>query len=115
VVADLRAGRVDPDDLVYRKGLRKPPAEYTATTPPHVAAARKLPGRPPRVVSYIVTNAGPEPVRRRAGIAPAHPPDYEHYVDKQIRPVAEPVLDLLGLEFAKVIGDDRQMELPLSG
>ena len=115
VVADLRAGRVDPDDLVYRKGLRKPPAEYTATTPAHVAAARKLPGRPPRVVSYIVTTAGPEPVRRRAGIAPAHPPDYEHYVDKQIRPVAEPVLDLLGLEFAKVIGDDRQMELPLSG
>jgi len=111
VVADLRAGRVDPHDLVYRKGLRKPPAEYTATTPPHVAAARKLPGRPPRVVAYLVTTAGPEPVRPSAGVAPTHPPDVEHYVDKQIRPVAEPVLDLLGLEFARVIGDDRQMEL----
>lgn len=115
VVADLRAGRIGPADLVYRKGLRKPPDEYTATTPPHVAAARKLPGRPPRVVSYVVTTAGPEPLRRHAGASPAHPPDYEHYVDKQIRPVAEPVLDLLGLSFARVIGDDRQLELPLSG
>ena len=28
-----------------------------------------------------------------------------------LRPVAEPVLALLGLDFAKVIGDDRQLTL----
>jgi DNA polymerase II len=112
VVADLRAGRLD-DLLVYKKSLRKPPAAYTATTPPHVAAARKLPprpaGRPPRRVSYVITTAGPEPVVE--GTPPPAPIDYQHYVDKQVRPVAEPVLALLGLDFAQVIGDDRQMSL----
>lgn len=112
VAADLRAGLLDAQ-LVYRKALRKPPAAYTATTPPHVAAARKLPprpsGRPPRRVAYVLTAAGPEPVTGQAPL-PA-PIDYQHYVDKQLRPVAEPVLALLGLEFAKVIGDDKQLSL----
>jgi DNA polymerase elongation subunit (family B) len=40
--------------------------------------------------------------------------DREHYIDKQIKPVAEPVLATLGLDFEKVIGDSRQIDL-LSG
>jgi DNA polymerase-2 len=60
-------------------------------------------------VAYVLTAAGPEPVTGRNPL-PA-PIDYEHYVDKQLRPVAEPVLALLGLDFAKVIGDDRQLSL----
>jgi DNA polymerase elongation subunit (family B) len=40
-----------------------------------------------------------------------HEPDREHYVEKQVRPVAEPVLNALGLDFAQVIGDDRQLGL----
>ena len=40
-----------------------------------------------------------------------HPLDHEHYVEKQVRPVAEPVLAALGLDFDRVIGDDRQMDL----
>jgi DNA polymerase elongation subunit (family B) len=40
-----------------------------------------------------------------------HPLDREHYVEKQVKPVAEPVLEALGLEFERVIGDRRQMEL----
>jgi DNA polymerase-2 len=105
LVAELRNGQHD-DGLVYRKRLRKDPNEYTTTTPPHVAAARKMPGKPPRLISYVITEAGPEP----AG-ATSSPLDYEHYVDKQIRPIAEPVLSLLGLEFKKVIGDETQMGL----
>jgi len=105
VVAELRAGELD-DLLIYRKGLRKALDDYTATTPPHVAAARKLPGPPGRIVSYVITTDGPEPVE-----ALRHPPDHEHYVDKQIRPVAEPVLEILHLDFDKAIGDDAQMEL----
>ncbi len=101
----MRDGRHDRE-LVYRKTLRKDPREYTATTPPHVAAARKMTGRPGRRISYVITEAGPEPAAESA-----HPLDYEHYVEKQIRPVAEPVLALLGLEFKKVIGDETQMGL----
>jgi DNA polymerase-2 len=105
VVADLRAGRLD-DLLVYKKGLRKSLEEYTATTPPHVAAARKMTGRARRLIAYVVTSAGAEPAGERASAI-----DYEHYVQKQVRPVAEPVLGILGLDFDKVIGDDAQLEL----
>jgi DNA polymerase-2 len=105
VVAELRAGAHD-DRLVYRKALRKPPEEYTATTPPHVAAARKIPGKRRGRVAYVITTAGPEPV-----VDHKSPLDYPHYVDKQIRPVAEPVLALLGLDFAEVAGTRRQLSL----
>ncbi len=105
VVHNLRHGRLD-DLLVYRKGLRKSLDDYTATTPPHVAAARKLSHKPGRVISYVMTRQGAEPAEERR-----HPFDHEHYVQKQIRPVAEPVLAILGLDFDKVIGDDGQLEL----
>jgi DNA polymerase II len=105
VVADLRRGALD-DLLVYRKGLRKSLSSYTASTPPHVAAARRS-GQPAgRVISYLMTLAGPQPLD-----ALTAPPDREHYLDRQVRPVAEPVLAALGLEFEQVIGDDRQLGL----
>jgi len=105
VVAELRAGAHD-DRLVYRKALRKPPEEYTATTPPHVAAARKIPGKKRGRVAYVITTAGPEPADDRT-----NPLDYPHYIEKQVRPVAEPVLALLGLDFARVAGTERQLSL----
>ena len=104
-VAELRGGRLD-DLLVYRKALRKSLDSYTATTPPHVAAARKMKDRPGRVVAYLMTATGPEPFGESTGVL-----DYEHYVQKQVRPVAEPVLGILGLDFDRVIGDDRQLPL----
>ncbi len=105
LVGRVRSGECD-DLLVYRKGLRKPVDQYTANTPPHVAAARKSNQPLGRVVAYLVTTAGPEPLD-----ALLHEPDREHYVEKQIRPVAEPVLGMLGLDFDQVIGDDRQLGL----
>jgi DNA polymerase-2 len=104
VVADVRAGRRDAS-LVYRKTLRKAPEEYTATTPPHVAAAR-IAGRVRGRMEYVVTTAGPQP----AGAAQA-PLDHEHYVQKQVRPVAEPLLALQRLDFDAVVGDARQLSL----
>jgi DNA polymerase II len=105
VVADLRAGQLD-DQLVYRKALRKDPAAYTATTPPHVVAARKMSERARGRIAYLMTVAGPEPLEGRR-----NPIDYEHYVQKQVQPVADPVLALLGLDFAGVVGDDSQLSL----
>src|SRR5258708_4525211 len=40
IVRKVRNGDLD-SSLVYRKNLRKDAGEYTATTPPHVVAARK--------------------------------------------------------------------------
>ena len=102
--AALRRGDLDRQ-LVYHKGLRKHPSEYTVNTPPHVVAARKA-GLQSGVIAYLVTLAGPEPLD-----ALTCEPDREHYLDKQVRPVAEPVLAALGLEFDRVVGDDRQTTL----
>ena len=104
VAAELRQGELDAK-LVYRKGLRKRPQDYTANTPPHVAAARKS-ASTGRVVAYVMTKGGPEPVD-----ALRSEPDREHYLDRQVRPVAEPVLAALGLDFDQVVGDDRQLAL----
>ena len=51
-------------------------------------------------ISYVITTAGPEPLDNVQ-----HPLDREHYVEKQVKPVAEPVLATLGLDFEQVIGD----------
>lgn len=108
IVARVRRGELD-EDLVYHKNLRKETGEYTATTPPHVAAARKSGQAGGRSIRYVVTTAGAEPLDNLS-----HPPDREHYVEKQIKPVAEPILDALGLDFARVIGDARQFEMDWS-
>ena len=101
----LRNGELD-DRLIYNKALRKPLDAYVSTTPPHVAAARKMTSKPGRLISYVMTDSGPEPVADRTTSI-----DYQHYVDKQLRPIAEPILAELGQEFSKVIGDDRQLDL----
>ncbi len=105
VIAELRDGRHD-ELLVYRKSLRKSPEAYTATTPPHVAAARKIPGKTRGRVAYVVTRGGPEPAEDRR-----HPIDYEHYIDRQLRAVAEPVLLLLGQGWADASGSRKQLSL----
>ena len=106
LVADLNGGQLD-DWLVYRKSLRKSLENYTATTPPHVAAARKLPDPPSfGTVSYVMTVTGPEPLQQ------LHSPiDYRHYVQRQIRPVAIPILEQLRLDFSELIGESYQLRL----
>ncbi|MGH8322629.1 MAG: DNA polymerase II, partial [Steroidobacteraceae bacterium] len=105
VVRQVRQGTCD-DALVYRKNLRKSADDYTTTTPPHVVAARKSTRPPERLIRYVITTAGAEPLDNVQ-----HPLDREHYIDKQIRPVAEPVLITLGLDFERVIGDSRQIDM----
>ncbi len=102
---ELRDDRLD-ERLVYRKSLRKAPEAYTATTPPHVAAARKIAGQTRGRVAYVITTRGPEPALDRAS-----PIDYEHYVERQLRAVAEPVLTLLGQDFDDVSGARKQLTL----
>ena len=105
VVQALRAGELD-EQLVYRKGLRRALDAYVTHTPPHVVAARMSKTPNARVVEYKMTKIGPQPLDNLTS-----PLDYVHYVEKQIRPVAQPVLQALGLEFAQAIGDDRQIGL----
>jgi len=57
-------------------------------------------------IAYVMTLAGPEPLRERQS-----PIDHEHYVEKQVRPVAEPVLALRGLDFRPGRGRRAQLSL----
>jgi len=104
-VTELRAGKRD-GDLVYRKALRKPLEAYGRTTPPHVKAARLMQGRHGRVISYVMTTDGPQP----AGMTSA-PLDYEHYVEKQLAPIADAILVHVGLRFAEIVGPGGQLGL----
>jgi DNA polymerase II len=108
-VADLLAGKLDRE-LVIRKGLRKGAVErYTASTPPHVEAARKAGADVGRVVYYVQTRGGPEPVEPGAELALE--PDRAHYVEKVVRPIAQAILTQIGQDFDEVIDAPRQLTL----
>ncbi|MEE8399889.1 MAG: DNA polymerase II [Desulfobacterales bacterium] len=91
-VKALHRGDYD-DRLTYTKRLRKPLAEYTRSTPPHVKAARLM-ASPGRRISYVMTHRGPMPLERNHVDI-----DYTHYIDRQIRPIADQVLALDGQTF----------------
>jgi DNA polymerase II len=91
--------------LVYRKRLRRPLGEYQRNVPPHVRAARvaddynRLQGRPLQYqnggwIRYVMTVAGPEPLETQRS-----PFDYDHYLTRQLQPVADAILPFLGDDF----------------
>ena len=109
LTAALRAGERD-SELVYRKRLRRKIDEYERNVPPHVQAARLCEARGLQVpsrgswVEYVITTGGAEP----AGAALA-PLDYEHYVERQLQPVADGILGFLGLSYRGLV--DKQIDL----
>lgn len=84
---------IHDDKLVYRKRLRKDADLYTKNTPPHVKAAR-LTNTSSGVIKYVMTKRGPVPIELEH-----RDYDYQHYIDKQIKPIADSVLGLLGQSF----------------
>ncbi|MEB3899457.1 DNA polymerase II [Pseudomonas putida] len=101
--------------LVYRKRLRRPLRDYQRNVPPHVRAARLADeynlrlGRPLQYqnggwISYVMTTSGPEPLENRQS-----PIDHEHYLSRQLQPVADAILPFVGDEFNALT--DRQLLL----
>ncbi|MCD4759592.1 DNA polymerase II [archaeon] len=103
-VEDLRAGKYDKE-LLYRKSLRKDVKDYKVN-PPHLKAAKKLKKITSSVIEYYWTTDGPEPIQ-----ALKHKLDYDHYIDKQIRPIADTVLELYDLTFKEVLEGKKQTKL----
>lgn len=91
------------DKLTYTKRLRRPLESYTSTQPPQVKAARKM-QNPGRKIQYLITLNGPEPIENTSST-----PDYQHYVDKQLAPVADSILYFLDTSFAKITA--RQLDV----
>jgi len=104
-VNDLKKGKYD-DLLIYRRSIRKSLAEYTKTTPPHVKAARKLGKITSNIISYVMTVNGPEPIQNNKSKI-----DYEHYIDKQIKPLADSVLVFYNIKFDDILKGNRQTSL----
>ncbi|GGX55676.1 DNA polymerase II [Saccharospirillum salsuginis] len=106
-VAALKAGQRD-DRLTYQRRLRRPLSSYEKQKPPHVQAALKRKAEQPtwsgRQIAYRMTVNGvePEPFVRS-------PLDYQHYLDKQLEPIADGILHFMGTSFRELI--DEQMNL----
>ncbi|CAM4315234.1 DNA polymerase II [Yersinia intermedia] len=107
-VARTLSGELD-EQLVYRKRLRRRLDDYQRNVPPHARAARladefnrKL-GRPLQYqnggwISYVMTTAGPEPLEIRQS-----PIDYDHYLTRQLQPVADAILPFMHDDFTTLI------------
>jgi len=100
IVKKVKAGEYD-DKLVYRKRLRKDVDEYTKNIPQHVKAARLLP-EASGTVYYVITKRGPIPVELKHTDI-----DYDHYIEKQLKPIADSVLILLGESFDSIVQSDQ--------
>jgi len=68
-----------------------------------VQSARKL-AHSGNWIRYVITRNGPEPVD---GLESA--PDYQHYLDKQLAPVADTILQFLNISFDDMTGAQMQM------
>jgi len=103
----LLKGELD-DKLTYTKRLRRPLESYTSTQPPQVKAAKKMKNafskNQSRKIQYVMTTFGPEPIENITS-----PPDYHHYIDKQLAPVADSILYFLDTSFERITA--RQMDV----
>ncbi len=104
-IKKIREGKID-DKLIYRKSIRKSLEEYTKTTPPHVKAARQLEKLESNVIEYYITSGGPEPIQKLK-----HKIDYEHYIEKQIKPIANQILSLFDKNFDDIAIKSKQAKL----
>ena len=102
----LYAGELD-EKLVYTKGISKRLEDYTKNVPPHVRAARMLDRLDGRVVRYVMTTSGPEPIQKRSNA----PLDYDHYSEKQLAPIADMVLRFFNMDFNSLTRGGKQLSL----
>ncbi len=104
-IKKIREGKLD-SKLIYKKSIRKSLDEYTKTTPPHVKAARQLDHLDSNIIKYYITTAGPEPIQKLK-----HKIDYDHYIEKQIKPIAEQILTLFNKNFSDITKTAKQATL----
>lgn len=108
------AGRKD-DLLIYRKRVRHSLDAYQVNVPPQVRAARMADeyngrlNRPKQYqrggwIQYVMTRNGPEPQETRHSRI-----DYEHYLAKQLMPIADAILQPLGENFIALTGAQQSL------
>jgi DNA polymerase II len=102
IVRNVNEGSFDKK-LIYQKRLRKNLEDYTKNIPPQVKAAKMI-GRNSGSVQYVITKRGPIPVELKHDDI-----DYQHYIEKQLKPIADSVLSLFGKSFDTIANTSNQL------
>ncbi len=114
IISELKAGNYD-GQLIYRKRLRQKLKDYQKNVPPHAQAARKAEqifmqnNQPSRYqntswIEYVITLNGAETLECQSAIL-----NYEHYIEKQLTPIADSILLAIGSSMDRVIQDQYQL------
>ena len=109
VVDELKQGQHD-DKLIYQKKIRRRLTDYV-NTPPHIKAALvanaklKAQGLQEKykhrsTIRYVITLDGVQPMEFRNSKL-----DYDFYVEKQLKPIADDILPFIGKDFESITGD----------
>ncbi|TPE55525.1 DNA polymerase II [Maribrevibacterium harenarium] len=110
-VARLHQGEFD-HECIYRKQLTKPVSSYIKVIPPHVRVAKQIDlerqrqGLEPMFeqgrqrVEYFYSLEGAQPFESYENLTRI---DYDHYINKQLLPIAEGVLALQGIEVMSLL------------
>lgn len=110
----LNAGKFD-EQLVYRKRLRQRLSEYQKNIPPHAQAAIKAEkifaenNTPSRYksagwIEYVITVNGPETLECFTSAL-----NYQHYIEKQLTPIADTILAALGSSMESIFQDQYEL------
>jgi len=108
VVNEVKQGLYD-DKLIYQKKIRRKLTDYV-NTPPHIKAALiannelKIRGIEPKyqhrkTIQYVITLAGVQPLEFNDSKL-----DYDFYVEKQLRPIADDILPFIDKDFESIAG-----------
>ncbi|EPJ44564.1 MAG: DNA polymerase II [Osedax symbiont Rs1] len=108
-VQQVRNGELD-EQLLYHKKLRQAVQDYQKNRPPHAQAALKLQqyyrakNLPEQVkrgqtIEYYMTVNGPEPAECLVSNL-----DYDHYIDRQLKPALDALLSVKGSSFEQLVG-----------
>jgi DNA polymerase-2 len=113
IVDRLKLGHYD-NKLVYQKKIRRKLTDYV-NTPPHIKAAiianeelqkRGIDKRYSHrsTIQYIMTIDGVRPLGLNQSKL-----DYDFYIEKQLKPIADDILPFIGIDFDTIVGN--QMDL----
>jgi len=103
------------DLLVYRKRLRHRLDAYLVNVPPQVRAARLADEHNDRLhrpkqyqnggwIQYVMTRNGPEPLEARHSRI-----DYDHYLGRQLQPIADAILQPMEESFAALTSSQQHL------
>lgn len=109
IVDELKQGLHD-EKLVYKKKIRRKLSDYV-NTPPHIKAALLANqalttlGEKPlykhrSLIRYVITLDGVQPLEFNTSKL-----DYDFYVEKQLKPIADDILPFIGKDFDSIAGD----------